>query len=130
MTYKEAKSLLLKTIDEAKPQIETLDKIRDFFNAGQREIALYYPICKSVFYEDNDEKCLPDDCFKVINITYQGKSIAFIIQNKKIICSEDSFTLEYASFPKTLPEKPLDDCILQTQEEAIKALPDKDVVSF
>lgn len=122
MTYKNAKALLLKIIDETKPQTDTLDKLRDFFDMGQKEIALYYPVCKEAFYEEGDEKLLPEDCFKVIDVISSFGSEAYYIQNKKIACGQGSFTLQYMAVPKSLPEKPQDDFAFQLGDEAMMAL--------
>lgn len=122
MTYISAKNLLLKILDETKPQAETLNKLRDFFDMGQKEIFLYYPLCKTVFYDESDEKALPQNCFRVIDVKTEHGSTSFLIENGKIVCRENSFTLQYAAFPESLPENPKDDFVFQLCDEAIMAL--------
>lgn len=44
MTLGEAKSEVLKLLDETKPKADLTGKLDRFFDMGQKEVALYYPI--------------------------------------------------------------------------------------
>lgn len=44
MTLGEAKSEVLKLLDETKPKADPTGKLDRFFDMGQKEVALYYPI--------------------------------------------------------------------------------------
>ena len=44
MTLGEAKSEVLKLLDETKPKADLTGRLDRFFDMGQKEVALYYPI--------------------------------------------------------------------------------------
>ena len=44
MMLGDAKSEVLKLLDETKPKVDLTGKLDRFFDMGQKEVALYYPI--------------------------------------------------------------------------------------
>ena len=70
MTLGEAKSEVLKLLDETKPKADPTGKLDRFFDMGQKEVALYYPIWREKTYAAEDEKTLPQDCCKPVSYTH------------------------------------------------------------
>ena len=64
MMLGDAKSEVLKLLDETKPKVDLTWKLDRFFDMGQKEVALYYPIWREKTYAAEDEKTLPQDCYK------------------------------------------------------------------
>ena len=60
MTLGEAKKRVLLLLDESKPKNDLTSKLDRFFDMGQKEVALYYPIYKIKPYFDDDDRVLPE----------------------------------------------------------------------
>ena len=78
MTLGEAKSEVLKLLDETKPKADLTGRLDRFFDMGQKEVALYYPIWREKTYAAEDEKTLPQDCCKPRYVIVDGIAHPYI----------------------------------------------------
>ena len=99
MTLGEAKSEVLKLLDETKPKADLTGRLDRFFDRGQKEVALYYPIWREKTYTAADEKTLPQDCCKPRYVIVDG--IAHPYTNGAPL--PDAFTLRYEAYPADIP---------------------------
>ena len=93
MTLGEAKSEVLKLLDETKPKADLTGRLDRFFDMGQKEVALYYPIWREKTYAAEDEKTLPQDCCKPRYVIVDGIAHPYT----KYSQLPDAFTLRYSS---------------------------------
>lgn len=105
MTLGEAKSEVLKLLDETKPKVDLTGKLDRFFDMGQKEVALYYPIWREKTYAAEDEKTLPQDCCKPRYVIVDGIAHPYT----KYSQLPDAFTLRYEAYPADIPDNAPDE---------------------
>lgn len=118
MTLGEAKSEVLKLLDEAKPKADLTGKLDRFFDMGQKEVALYYPIWREKVYTSQDEKVLPQDCYKPRYVIVDG----IIHPCIKYVPLPDAFTLRYEAYPADITENAPDETAFDLLDEAVPAV--------
>ena len=59
-----AKERLKQLLDESKPKADLTGKLDRFFDMGQKEVALYYPIYRTKEYAAGEARALPGDFFR------------------------------------------------------------------
>ncbi len=119
MTLGEAKKRVLLLLDESKPKNDLTSKFDRFFDMGQKEVALYYPIYKTKHYAEDEEKALPGDCFKPLQIILDGVWVPY---DKTEPLPEGSFSLRYEAVPEPIPENAADDTTFSIPDEAVLAV--------
>ena len=118
MTLGEAKSEVLKLLDETKPKIDLTGKLDRFFDMGQKEVALYYPIWREKTYAAEDEKTLPQDCCKPRYVIVDGIAHPYT----KYSQLPDAFTLRYEAYPADIPDNAPDETEFDLPDEAVLAV--------
>ena len=118
MTLGEAKSEVLKLLDETKPKADLTGKLDRFFDMGQKEVALYYPIWREKTYAAEDEKTLPQDCYKPRYVIVDGIAHPYI----KYSQLPDAFTLRYEAYPADIPDNAPDETEFDLPDEAVLAV--------
>ena len=121
MTYGEAKTRVLKLMDELKPKSDLTDKLPGFFDAGQKEVALYCPIWRTQEYEADSPRVLPEDCLEPGAVLAAGKVVCSWPQGRSWELPE-TFTLRYQARPKTITESTSESEPLEVSEEAAQAV--------
>ena len=134
MTYGEAKSRVLKILDETKPKADILNKLPSFFDIAQLEVAAIAPLKKSVILEKGKGKfavALPADFWKlrrVWSIDIEGNRTAFDRffayphELRVFIAGEMTLELEYNARPTTIDENTADEWELELSDEANDAM--------
>ena len=117
MTLGEAKSEVLKLLDETKPKVDLTGKLDRFFDMGQKEVALYYPIWREKTYAAEDEKTLPQDC-KPRYVIVDGIAHPYT----KYSQLPDAFTLRYEAYPADIPDNAPDETEFDLPDEAVLAV--------
>ena len=118
MTLGEAKSEVLKLLDETKPKADLTGKLDRFFDMGQKEVALYYPIWREKTYAAEDEKTLPQDCCKPRYVIVDGIAHPYT----KYSQLPDAFTLRYEAYPADIPDNAPDETEFDLPDEAVLAV--------
>ena len=118
MTLGEAKSEVLKLLDETKPKADLTGKLDRFFDMGQKEVALYYPIWREKTYAAEDEKTLPQDCYKPRYVIVDGIAHPYT----KYSQLPDAFTLRYEAYPADIPDNAPDETEFDLPDEAVLAV--------
>lgn len=121
MTYGEAKTRVLKLMDELKPKSDLTGKLPGFFDAGQKEVALYCPIWRTQEYEADSPRVLPEDCLEPGVVLAAGKVVCGWPQGRSWELPE-TFTLRYQARPKTITESTSESEPLEVSEEAAQAV--------
>lgn len=122
MTLGKAKEKLNQILDDNKPKADFSSKLNSFFDMGQKEIALYYPIFRTKKYKDGDIPTLPFDCFSAVQVFSDGAFTHFTVEDGAIIGATTPFTLRYKARVEDITQETPDSYELETQEEAIIAL--------
>lgn len=118
MTLGEAKSEVLKLLDETKPKADLTGRLDRFFDMGQKEVALYYPIWREKTYAAEDEKTLPQDCCKPRYVIVDGIAHPYT----KYSQLPDAFTLRYEAYPADIPDNAPDETEFDLPDEAVLAV--------
>lgn len=118
MTLGEAKSEVLKLLDETKPKVDLTGKLDRFFDRGQKEVALYYPVWREKTYTAADEKTLPQDCCKPRYVIVDGIAYPYT----KYSPLPDAFTLRYEAYPADIPDNAPDETEFDLPDEAVLAV--------
>ena len=121
MTYGEAKTRVLKLMDELKPKSDLTGKLPGFFDAGQKEVALYCPIWRTQEYEADSPRMLPEDCLEPGAVLVDGHVVCSWPYGRNWELPE-VFTLRYQARPKTITESTSDSELLEISEEAAQAV--------
>lgn len=121
MTYGEAKARVLKLMDELKPKNDLLSKLPGFFDAGQKEVALYCPIWRTQEYDADTPRILPEDCLKPSAVLVDGQVVCSWPYGRSWELPE-TFTLRYQARPKTITESTSENEPLEVSEEAAQAV--------
>ena len=118
MMLGDAKSEVLKLLDETKPKVDLTGKLDRFFDMGQKEVALYYPIWREKTYAAEDEKTLPQDCCKPRYVIVDGIAHPYT----KYSQLPDAFTLRYEAYPADIPDNAPDETEFDLPDEAVLAV--------
>ena len=119
MMLGEAKSEVLKLLDETKPKADLTGKLDRFFDMGQKEVALYYPIWREKTYAAEDEETLPQDCCKPRYVIVDGIAHPYT----KYSQLPDAFTLRYRGVSGGhLPDNAPDETEFDLPDEAVLAV--------
>lgn len=118
MMLGDAKSEVLKLLDETKPRVDLTWKLDRFFDMGQKEVALYYPIWREKMYTAEDEKTLPQDCYKPRYVIVDGIAHPYT----KYSQLPDAFTLRYEAYPADIPDNAPDETEFDLPDEAVLAV--------
>lgn len=119
MTLGEAKKRVLLLLDESKPKNDLTSKLDRFFDMGQKEVALYYPIYKIKPYFDDDDRVLPEDCYKPLQVILDGVWYPY---DRTEPLPKSAFSLRYEAIPQTIEENAPDDTLFSLPDEAILAV--------
>ena len=119
MTLGEAKKRVLLLLDESRPKNDLTGKLDRFFDMGQKEVALYYPIYKIREYTQEDPRELPQDCFRAVQVIKDGIWMPY---DKTQPLPDTDFSLRYEAFPQEIPENAADDTVLSLPDEAVLAV--------
>ena len=109
---------VLKLLDETKPKADLTGKLDRFFDMGQKEVALYYPIWREKTYAAEDEKTLPQDCCKPRYVIVDGIAHPYT----KYSQLPDAFTLRYEAYPADIPDNAPDETEFDLPDEAVLAV--------
>ena len=116
MTLADAKKEVFLLLDETKPKPEFKAKLNTFFDRGQKEISLYYPIWKSKEYGKDDARVFPTDCYRPTVVITNGNRLPFRSM------PSGAFTLCYEALPETITDESPDSIQLSISGEAAYAL--------
>lgn len=134
MTYGEAKSRVLKLLDETKPKADILQKLPAFFDIAQLEVAAVAPLKKSVLLEKEKgafSVALPDDFWRVRRVwsidsegnrTAFDRFFAYPHELRVFIVDALTLELEYNARPTTIDAQTADDYPLELSDEANDAM--------
>ena len=98
--------------------VKNLGKLDRFFDMGQKEVALYYPIWREKTYAAEDEKTLPQDCCKPRYVIVDGIAHPYT----KYSQLPDAFTLRYEAYPADIPDNAPDETEFDLPDEAVLAV--------
>lgn len=118
MTLGQAKSEVLKLLDETKPKADLTGKLDRFFDMGQKEAALYCPIWREKAYAAQDEKTLPQDCCKPRWVIADGIAHPY----SRHAPLPDAFVLRYEAYPADIPDNAPDETKFDLPDEAMLAV--------
>ena len=133
MTYGEAKSRVLKILDETKPKADILQKLPSFFDIAQLEVAAVAPLKKSVLLEKGKGEfsvSLPDDFWRVRRVwvvnengrTPLDRYFAYPHELRIFMVEALTLELEYNARPTTIDALTTDDFPLELSDEANDAM--------
>ena len=134
MTYGEAKSRVLKILDETKPKADVLNKLPSFFDIAQLEVAAIAPLKKSAILEKGKGEfsvALPADFWKVRRVwsidsegnrTAFDRFFAYPHELRVFIAGEMTLELEYNARPTAIDEQTADEWELELSDEANDAM--------
>ena len=118
MTLGEAKSEVLKLLDETKPKADLTGRLDPlFFDMGQKEVALYYPSGAKKRTRRRMKKTLPQDC-KPRYVIVDGIAHPYT----KYSQLPDAFTLRYEAYPADIPDNAPDETEFDLPDEAVLAV--------
>ncbi len=120
MQLGQAKARLFALLDETGADSAMNSRLDHFFDIGQREICLYYPIYKRADYAEGDPRALPEDCFAPVQLIGPGGDARAADAARGL--PEGAFTLVYQARPDPLPSGAADDTPLSLPDEAADAL--------
>lgn len=118
MTLGQAKAQVLKLLDEAKPKSDLTDKLNQFFDMGQKEVALYAPIWKEKTYASTDAKTLPTDCRKAVHVIVDSVWYPYSVTESL----PDAFVLRYQAYPNTIADDAAETVSFEVSEESAYAI--------
>ena len=119
MTLGQAKERLKQLLDESKPKADLTGKLDRFFDMGQKEVALYYPIYRTKEYAAGEARALPGDFFRGCQVVADGVWHAY---DPAAALPQGAFTLRYEARPADIPENAPDSLELEVAEEAASAV--------
>ena len=120
MQLGQAKARVYALMDETSPDSALTGRLDHFFDIGQREICLYYPIYKRADYAEGDPRALPEDCFAPVQLIGPGGAVRAADAARGL--PGGAFTLVYQARPAPIPDGAPDDTPLSLPDEAADAL--------
>ncbi len=133
MTYGEAKSRVLKILDETKPKADVLGKLPSFFDIAQLEVAGVSPLKKSALIGKGKGEFavpLPAEFWKVRRVwvvdeygrTPFDRYFAYPHELRIFMVDALTLELEYNARPTTIDAQTADDFPLELSDEANDAM--------
>lgn len=120
MQLGQAKARLFALMDETEPDSALRGRLDHFFDIGQREICLYYPIYRRADYAAEDPRTLPQDCFAPVQLIAPDGTARAADPSRGL--PQGAFTLLYQARPDPIPDGAPDDTPLSLPDEAADAL--------